>query len=221
MFLVDTRVANRPDLVTRRVAHEVAHQWWGYQLVPQSRGGATTLTESLAKYTELMMLERLRGRDQVRELLDIELDRYLAGRSREEQRERTLANAGDEPYLYYSKGALVFQAVRDLIGEDALNAALRKLLDENREAATTLDLLRQLRNVSTPAQFAIIDEWFEKIVLYELAVDTVDVKPLPGGSFRVGAHVSAAKREAAETCAPTRKLPPGSGFTSTVSTASS
>jgi ABC-2 type transport system permease protein len=198
MFLVDARDANRPDLVTRRVAHEVAHQWWGYQLVPQSRGGATTLTESLAKYTELMMLERLRGRDQVRELLDIELDRYLAGRSREEQRERTLANAGDQPYIYYSKGALVFQAVRDLIGEDALNAALRKLLDENREAATTLDLLRQLRNVSTPAQFAIIDEWFEKIVLYELAVDTVDVKPLPGGSFRVGAHVSAAKREAAE-----------------------
>lgn len=200
MFLVDARDASRPDLVTRRVAHEVAHQWWGYQLEPQSRGGATTLTESLAKYTEVMMLERLRGRDQVRELLGIELDRYLAGRSREEQHERTLANAGDQQYLYYSKGALVFHAVRDLIGEVALNSALRRLLDANREAATatTLDLLRQLRSVSTSAQFALIDEWFEKIVLYDLAVDTVNVKPLPDGRFRVVAHVSAAKREAAE-----------------------
>jgi len=199
-FLVDARDANRPDLVTRRVAHEVAHQWWGYQLEPQSRGGATTLTESLAKYTELMVLERLRGRDQVRQLLGIELDRYLAGRSRDEQHERTLANAGDQQYLYYSKGALVFYAVRDLIGEDALNLALHRLLDENRGSATatTLDLLRQLRKVSTPAQFALIDEWFEKIALYDFKVDAADVKALPDGRFRVVAHITAAKREAAE-----------------------
>jgi ABC-2 type transport system permease protein len=200
MFLVDARDAARPDLVTRRVAHEVAHQWWGYQLVPQSRGGATTLTESLAKYTELMVLERSRGRDQVRDLLGIELDRYLAGRSREEQHERTLANAGDQQYLYYSKGALVLHAVRDLIGERALNAALHRLLDENQKpgTATTRDFLQELRNVSTPAQFALIDDWFEKIVLYDFKVDTAEVTPLPDGRFRVVAHVTAAKREAAE-----------------------
>jgi ABC-type transport system involved in multi-copper enzyme maturation permease subunit len=200
MFLVDARDAARPDLVTRRVAHEVAHQWWGYQLEPQSRGGASTLTESLAKYTELMVLERSRGRDQVRELLGIELDRYLAGRSGEEQHERTLANVGDQAYLYYSKGALVLHAVRDLIGERALNAALHRLLDQNRDTATatSLDLLRELRNVSTPAQFALIDEWFEKIVLYDFKVDAAEVTPLPNGRFRVVAHVTAAKREAAE-----------------------
>jgi aminopeptidase N len=200
MFLVDARDTARPDLVTRRVAHEVAHQWWGYQLEPQSRGGATTLTESLAKYTELMVLERLRGRDQVRDLLAIELDRYLAGRSREEQRERTLANAGDQAYLYYSKAALVFHAIRDLIGERALNSALHRLLDENRQTATatTLDLLRELRNVSTPAQFALVDEWFEKIVLYDFKVDAAEVTPLPNGRFSVVAHVTAAKRESAE-----------------------
>jgi ABC-type transport system involved in multi-copper enzyme maturation permease subunit len=200
MFLVDARDTSHPDLVTRRVAHEVAHQWWGYQLEPQSRGGASTLTESLAKYTELMVLERSRGRDQVRDLLGIELDRYLAGRSREEQHERTLANAGDQAYIYYSKGALVFHAVRDLIGERALNAALHRLLDENRETATatTFDLLRELRNVSTPAQFTLIDEWFEKIALYDVKVDAAEVTPLPNGRFRVVAHVTAAKREAAE-----------------------
>jgi hypothetical protein len=199
MFLVDARDTARPDLVTRRVAHEVAHQWWGYQLEPQSRGGALALTESLAKYTELMVLERTRGRDQVRELLGIELDRYLAGRSREEQHERTLANVGDQEYIYYSKGALVLHAIRDLIGERALNAALHSLLDENRQTATatTLDLLRELRNVSTPAQFALIDEWFEKIVLYDFRVDAAEVTALPDGRFRVVAQVTAAKREAA------------------------
>jgi ABC-type transport system involved in multi-copper enzyme maturation permease subunit len=200
MFLVDARDANRPDLVTRRVAHEVAHQWWGYQLEPEGRGGATTLTESLAKYTELMVLGRLRGRDQVRDVLGIELDRYLAGRSREEQRERTLANAGDQQYIYYSKGALVFHAIRDLIGERALNTALHRLLDANRESptATTPDLLRELRRVSTPAQFALIDEWLEKIALYDLKVDDAAVTTLGDGRFRVVAHVTAAKREAAE-----------------------
>jgi len=90
--------------------------------------------------------------------------------------------------------------VRDLIGEDALNLALHRLLDENRDSATatTLDLLRQLRKVSTPAQFALIDEWFEKIALYDFKVDAANVKALPDGRFRVVAHITAAKREAAE-----------------------
>jgi ABC-2 type transport system permease protein len=160
-FLVDARDPNRPDLLTRRVAHEVAHQWWGYQLIPASRAGATTLTESLAKYTELVMLERLRGPDQVRTLLEIEHDRYLAGRSRDEQPERTLANAGDQQYLYYSKGALVLHAVRRVLGEPALNVALRRLIEQG-GSPTTADLLRQLRAVSTAGQYAQIDRWFNE-----------------------------------------------------------
>ena len=201
MFLVDARDACSPRSRSR-AAWPTRWRISGGDISSSRRAAAAprrSPSRSL-KYTELMILERSRGRDQVRQLLAIELDRYLAGRSREEQHERTLANVGDQAYLYYSKGSLVLHAVRDLIGERALNAALHRLLDENREAATatSLDLLRQLRNVSTPAQFALIDEWFEKIVLYDFKVDAAEVTALPNGHFRVVAHVTAAKREAAE-----------------------
>ncbi len=197
-MLIDLREKTRLDLLGRRVAHEVGHLWWGHTLVPESRSGSTTLVESLAKYTELMILEQMHGREQVRALLEYELDRYLAGRSGEEQRERTLMTARSQPYIYYSKGAIVFYAIRDLLGEQALNTALRRFIAEERGQAnaTTLDLLRHLRAVSTDAQFTLIDKWLQKIVLYDFRVDTVSVQPLPGGRFRVNARVHAASYEA-------------------------
>ena len=198
LFLVDRRDPDRVDLVARRVAHEVAHQWFGYQLIAAERGGALTLTESLTKYVELMLLERMHGRDHVRQLLTYELDRYLAGRARETLGERTLANVGDAPYLYYSKGALVFYAIRDLIGEAALNQALRGLLaDAHGQPTTTAALLQHLRAASSDAQYALLDEWLERIVLYDLRIEQAAVTPLPHGRFQVTARIIAAKHEAA------------------------
>ena len=197
-MLIDLRHATDADLLARRIAHEVAHQWWGHLLVPETRSGSSTLVESLAKYTELMVLERLHGREHVRRLLTYELDRYLAGRSGEEQRERTLMTVRDQPYIYYSKGALVTYAIRDLIGETAFNTALRRFIAEKRgtSTATTHDLLRHLRSVSTAAQSALIERWMQKIVLYDFRVDAVNVRPLPDGRFRVNARVHAASFEA-------------------------
>src|SRR6185503_18296611 len=82
-LLVDQRDPNRPDLVGRRVAHEVAHQWWGCRLIPASVEGAPLLVESLTKYSELMVMEKMHGRRHVRRLLDYEVDQYLTGRARE------------------------------------------------------------------------------------------------------------------------------------------
>jgi aminopeptidase N len=52
---VDERV--HFDLPTAVVAHEVAHQWWGYQVVPAPVAGAGLLSEVLAQYSALMVTE--------------------------------------------------------------------------------------------------------------------------------------------------------------------
>lgn len=192
VFRIDDRDRERPDLLLRRVAHEVAHQWFGHQLVSRNVDGGPALVESLTKYAELMILERMRGPGQVRQILGIELDRYLAGRGGGALAESPLyrVTAG-EPHLYYGKGALVMYAIRELIGEDAVNRALRGLMKE--KSPTTLELLAHLKRVSSPGHYALLEEWLKEVVLYDLKIADAHVQKRRDGRYDVVVRVSAAK----------------------------
>ena len=176
-FLTDARDPDRPDLVARRVAHEVAHQWFGHRVHAANVEGASMIVESLAKYSELLIVERMRGREQVRQLLEIELDRYLSGRAGETYAEVPLYKVDDQPYLFYNKAAVVLFAIRDLLGEEAMDRAIRALMREPRP--TSADLVRHLRAVADAGQGALIDQWTREIVLYDLRVDAVRATAAP------------------------------------------
>lgn len=196
-FLVDARDPRKLDLVHRRVAHEVAHQWWGYTLIPLNVPGATVITESLTKYAELMAIEKAYGREHVRQSLTYELDRYLADRTSETGSEPPLARAADQPYLYYRKGALVMYALRDLLGEAAVNAALRNMLREHGGPGgrpTTTHLVQQLRAVSNANHHPLIDQWMNDVVLYDLKLESAASRKRTDGRYDVTLRVSAAKQ---------------------------
>lgn len=172
-FLIDRRDPNRPDLLARRIAHEVAHQWWGYEVAPASDPGATFVVESLAKYGELLLVDRLLDEEQLRAMLEIERDRYLAGRAADPNGEVPLLRVGNQPHLYYGKGAIVMWAIRDLLGEERLHAALRAFVAEQstRHGLTRAgDLLPHLRRVASGDEYALIEQWLGDIVLYDLAI---------------------------------------------------
>ena len=195
-FLIDVRDRGALDLVARRLSHEIAHQWWGGALSPATRPGATVLTESLTKYTELLMLERMQGRDALRRSLTYELDLYLSGRADESGPEPPLARAGGQSYLYYRKGAIVMNAIEDLLGEAKLNQALRAFMAEQGgpgHVPTIAQLIDHLRAEATPAQQALIDEWMNKVVLYDLSVESARARPLGDGRFEVTLEVQARK----------------------------
>jgi len=128
-FLIDERDPSNIDLtidlVSRRTAHEVAHQWWGHSVTPAVVPGASTIIESLPRYSELLLLDKRHGRTQVRRSLQFELDRYLAGRAADEKTEVPLTRVTDQAYLFYGKGAIVMNALKELLGEETLNRALR------------------------------------------------------------------------------------------------
>lgn len=54
----------------------------------------------------------------------------------------------DQKYLHYDKGALVMYALREYVGEDRVNAALRRMLQKHRFGAppyaTTGELYAEL-----------------------------------------------------------------------------
>jgi len=183
-FLTDMRDPNRFDLIARRVAHEVSHQWFGHSIIASRERGGLVITESLAKYGELMTLEKLHGRDSVRQLLEMELERYLSGRARETDREVPLNRVALQPYLYYSKGAIVLWAARDLLGADAMTNAIRTIAKEPQP--TGANLTRALHN-------PLVDEWMNDITLYDFRIDDAHASHRGDGRWDVLLRVNATK----------------------------
>ena len=77
----------------------------------------------------MMVMEEEYGADQVKRFLKYELDNYLTGRTLERKKELPLLAVEGQSYIHYNKGAVVMYALRDYIGEDRVNAALRDFLD--------------------------------------------------------------------------------------------
>ncbi|HEX8832509.1 MAG TPA: hypothetical protein VF705_15140, partial [Longimicrobium sp.] len=75
-FLTDEGRGDVVDLLTRRLAHEVSHQWWGHQLYPARAEGGSMLVETLAKYSELLVLEAAQGQGSLPPLLRFEREMY-------------------------------------------------------------------------------------------------------------------------------------------------
>ena len=77
--------------------------------------GSTVLSETLAQYSALMVMEHEFGAANMRKFLEYELDGYLTGRSVERQREMPLELVENQPYIHYNKVSLV-KLVNDTFG---------------------------------------------------------------------------------------------------------
>ncbi len=196
-FIADLRDPEDIDYVYYVTAHEIAHQWWGHQVIGADVQGSTVMSESLAQYSALMVMEREYGRERMRRFLRYELDRYLAGRGGESREEQPLYRVENQPYIHYRKGSLVFYRLREEIGEEALNRALsRYLADKAFSTApftTSRELLTYLREEAGAEHEQLISDLFERIVFYDNRVDDVQVEALPGDRYALTLTLNAAK----------------------------
>ncbi|MEO7458345.1 MAG: M1 family aminopeptidase [Gemmatimonadaceae bacterium] len=185
------------DLVTRRVAHEVSHQWWGHTLYPAQVEGASMLVETLAKYSEMLVLEAVQGKASIPPMLRYERELYVLSRANMPFPEPTLLRANQFDFVYYAKGAIVMEALRDLMGEEALDRALRRVLNSHggsqARPATTYALLDALHAESSSENHALIDEWITRVTLYDFRVESARAVALPDGSQRVTAVIRSRK----------------------------
>jgi ABC-2 type transport system permease protein len=199
-FIADLRDKDAIDYVFYVTAHEVAHQWWGHQLVGANVQGAAALSESLAQYSALMVMEQEYGRAKMRRFLKYELDRYLSGRGGERLEELPLYRVENQQYIYYRKGSLVFYRLREEMGEEALNRALHKFIAakayQQPPYTTTLELLDFIRAEAKPEQQNLITDLFEKITFYDDRVEEATAKKRSDGKYEVTLKLHAAKRYA-------------------------
>ena len=199
-FIADLRDKDDIDYVFYITAHEMAHQWWGHQVMGANVQGSSMLVESLAEYSALMVMEQQYGRHKLRRFLRHELDMYLKSRVGEQVDELPLYQVENQQYIHYRKGAMVFYRLRDEIGEDTLNRALKRFLQDKafKEAPfpTSADLLAYIRAEAPGEKQALITDMFEKIVFYDNRVTEATATRRADGQWDVTFKLHLAKMEA-------------------------
>ncbi len=184
-------------------AHELAHQWWGHQLIGGRVVGSNMMSESLAEYSALRVAQKKYGEAQMHKFLSHELDGYLRGRSNETRKEPPLGQVQREAYVWYQKGSLVLYALSDYIGEEKLNVALRNFLMEHRYANANdalsgpypdTRLLEDALRAQTPANLQyFLNDSFEKITLYDNKAVEATAQKMPDGQYKVTVTVQGRK----------------------------
>jgi ABC-type transport system involved in multi-copper enzyme maturation permease subunit len=175
------------------IAHEVAHQWWGNQLTPAPVEGAPLLTESLAWYSAIGVVEETYGRAHLQRIMELMRLEYLNPRTRAAT---PLLRAGDW-YHGYRKGPFAMYALREYMGEERVNAVLRRMLAKHGLGApplpTSLGLYRELQAEAPDSLRPLLADLFAANTYWELAAERATVEPAGAGTWRVTLDVNARK----------------------------
>ncbi|MCC3159760.1 ABC transporter permease [Hymenobacter sp. 15J16-1T3B] len=206
-FLLNPKADERGfDLVTAVVAHEVAHQWWGNQLKQAYVEGAGLITESLAWYSAMGVLEDNYGPQHLQALLNYLREENETPRTRAAQ---PLLQA-DDWYQNYRKGPLALYALSQYMGRDRVNGALRQLLTKHRPGTlprpTSLDLYQELQAATPDSLQPLLRDLFKANTFWELAAQTATAKRLSSGQWQVTLQVQARKL-AVDSAGTETKLP--------------
>ena len=187
-------------------AHELAHQWWGHQLIGGQVAGSNMMSESLAEYSALRVMGHRYGDGQMRKFLSHELDVYLRGRSNETRHEAPLSQVQREQYVWYQKGSMIFYALSDYIGEAQLNNALHNFLMARRYANAndkqdqpypdTFAMEAALKQATPPELQYFLNDSFEKITLYDNKALAATSQKQPDGKYKVTVTVQGGKKYA-------------------------
>jgi ABC-2 type transport system permease protein len=186
---------NQFDYLYFITARALAQQWWRFQVAPNSTVGSLVISEGLANYDALVMAERKYGKVNMRYTVLDQLWYYLFVRRRMEEKEHTLIKA-DQWYEYSGKASVALYGLRDLIGEDSLNSALKEFKNayafKNKPPfAGAPDLYRYLqKHVPDSLQYYLTDTW-QKITLYDSKINSITMKPTGNkGEYKIDLKIN-------------------------------
>jgi ABC-2 type transport system permease protein len=196
-----TKISDQPDLVNMPfyvTAHETGHQWWGHQVMSAYVQGATSIDETMAQYTALMVMKHHFGADSMMKFLRLELDQYLSGRGRERNEENPLYQVDpNQGYIHYRKGSLVMYRLQDDIGENNVNAAIREFLKtfafKDGPYPVSLQLEGDFQQFTPPQNQHLFEDLFRTITLYDVRALSGDYVPQTDGKYQVHLTVEAKK----------------------------
>jgi hypothetical protein len=180
--------------VNSRLAHEVAHQWFGHVAIPASSRD-NWIAESLAEYMSGMAMAATAGKKTAVVGFDRMLDEWW--RYTLEVREAgpiAAANmhVGSDAgryrfHLLYSRGPLVMRMLHAVLGNDRFYGILRRFLEQaNMDYVTAADFARAASEVLGTDMNWFVKNWFEEAGIPEIKIDYEVQRAEGGGQVLVG-----------------------------------
>lgn len=173
-FVLDIDDKKDVDMAFYVTAHELAHQWFGMQVAAANVQGRHMILETLSQYAAVMVLKQQYSEEKVQQFLDFQKEQYLEGKRREGGQEPALAFVENQDYIYYAKGAINMYEFQKQIGEEQVNLAIKRFINDwnttdgelkmtKDRYATTKDLLGYFREVTPDLLQHIITDLLEKV----------------------------------------------------------
>ncbi|MDT0649056.1 M1 family metallopeptidase [Autumnicola edwardsiae] len=159
VFMVDSTGFNDRNYVNVN-AHELAHQWFG-NLVTETGSKDHWLHEGFATFYALLAEKQIFGEDyyywklyesaeQLREMSD-------AGKG------EAVLNARASSLTFYQKGAWALHILRERVGEEAFNEAVRNYLNQYKYSTVTTDnFIAEVEKTSGQDLSGFIDNWLKQ-----------------------------------------------------------
>jgi ABC-2 type transport system permease protein len=161
-------------------AHEVGHQWWAHQVIGADLQGSTLMSETMAQYSALMVMEKEYGKPAMKKFLKYEMDDYLQGRALENRKEVPLMLVENQQYIHYNKGSMIMYALKDYISEDSLNSAMRRYIKhvgfQEPPYTTAKQFYAQIKCSTPDSLKETLADMFERIVVFDNKVRNVKVE---------------------------------------------
>lgn len=186
-----TRTEPKANAAFWIAAHESAHQWWPNIAMIGEGPGADVLSEGLAHFSTILLVEQARGPEQRMAFCRLIEDSYANARFVESERPLTeiTGELPGERRIIYDRGGWAIWMLVERMGRERGLAALRDYLETYRDArdyplmADFLAVLR--RHAPDPADFdAFTADWFAGKALPQYRVDEA-VAERDGDGWRV------------------------------------
>ena len=172
LIMVDTRLYNEADLTWLEIVtvHETAHQWW-YGLIGNNQVEAAWLDEGLTEYSTVLYYGVRYGPEEEREMFETYLgagkyrmmEGYIEALGLNKTIHRpTYAFPDWVSYdvLVYGKGAMLFDAIRQVTGDDLFVSFLQTYFKVFRyKNAAKADLIKILNEVTEQEWTEFMEEW--------------------------------------------------------------
>jgi ABC-2 type transport system permease protein len=129
--------------------------------------------------------------------LKYEMDKYLQGRAGESKKEVPLLYCENQQYIHYEKGSVVMYALKDYLGEDTLNAALRRYVKktayQDAPFTTSLEFYEFIKSATPDSLKETVKDMFERIVVFDNGIKSWTSVKTPEGKYKVTALVNSNK----------------------------